>query len=355
LPGDLSDNARCLARIRAGLPTKEQHAPIVVEPVHGPADQRPLQRDAGLNIAGVYVRLDVKSMDRMWTLYMRMYEVLWNLPRGSLAKGRIDNRLNFDAVLGARLIRSYAKEWLDGCGRFACLCLPYLIDDDDAKSLKRAAGRWHDTQDAGKGGVPDGLSEIDAQEKEGAIHPSEDPDLSGLDAERGAATPGAPGEGSSSDGREKVGGHKSMKQYREPFEYADVLKAAGVTAPQDKLIARYYPRTRAAAPREISREGKPDGDRSASRGVGRMGRWPAAGGRRLARHRHRQPARRAGNHDTPAPSSAPAPAPHPRERRSICTWASTVPARWATPRITFRTRCWPARSSPCRRCARDRR
>src|SRR5204862_388816 len=167
---------------------------------------------------------------------MRIYEVLWNLPRGALAKGDIEPRLNFDAVLGARLIRSYAKEWLDGAGRFACLCLPYLIDDDAAKALGKSAGRWHDTQQAGNGGMPDGLAEIDAQEAEGAIHPSEDPELSGLEAEKEEAEP----QGESTDGREKVGGHKSMKKYRQPFEYADVLKAAGVKAPEEELIARYY-------------------------------------------------------------------------------------------------------------------
>jgi hypothetical protein len=185
-------------------------------------------------MAGVYAALGSPSHDPMWTLYMRIYEVLWSLPRASLAKGKITLRLNFDAVLGARLIRSYGRDWLDGAGRFACLCLPYIADDD-GQGMGKSAGRWHDTKNAGKGGVPDGLTEVDDQETSGAMHPSEDPELSGLEAEQRGQAGGA-----QTQGAETVGGHKSMKKYRQPFEYADVMKAAGANVPAEHLIARYY-------------------------------------------------------------------------------------------------------------------
>jgi hypothetical protein len=231
-PADLSDNARLLARIRAGLPTKEHLAPIVSNLYTDLLINDRLQR-SGLNIAGVYARLVTGSPgDRMWKLYMRIYEILWNLPRASLAKGDIDSRLNMDAMLGARLIRSYAKDWLDGGGRFACLCLPYIIEDD-GNAIGKSAGRWHDTRHAGAGGLPDGLAEIDDAERAGAIHPAEDPDLSGLDADSIQDAPNP-------TGKEKVGGVKTMKNYRQPFEYADVLKASGANVPQELLIARYY-------------------------------------------------------------------------------------------------------------------
>ena len=241
-PGDLADNARCLARMRVGLPTKEHHAPLVANLYADLLINDRLQRDCGLNMAGVYEQLgrtDGQSKDRVWTLYMRTYEVLWNLPRGALAKGGIDARLNFDAVLGARLIRSYAKDWLDGAGRFACLCLPYIIDDD-AKALKKLLARWHDTQQAGSGAVPDGLAEVDAGELDGAIHPSEDPALSGLEAEKQEEAEAADAGNAPGAGAAQVGGHKTVKGYRQPFEYAEVMKAAGVTLPQEELIARYY-------------------------------------------------------------------------------------------------------------------
>src|SRR5205085_3925318 len=133
-----------------------------------------LQRSASLRMADVYRKLLAPQQGRLWTLYMRIYEVLWKLNRGELATGRIDQRLEFDAQLGARLIRSYAKDWLDGAGRFAALCLPYVLEDtpQTPESLRAS---WHDTQCAGDGGLPDGLCEIDPGEAEGALHPSEDP------------------------------------------------------------------------------------------------------------------------------------------------------------------------------------
>jgi hypothetical protein len=234
-PADLSDNARLLARIRAGLPTKEHLAPIVSNLYTDLLINDRLQR-GGLDIAGVYERLAVPSKDRMWSLYMRIYEVLWNLPRGSFAVGDVDRRLDGDATLGARLIRSYAKDWLDGGGRFACLCLPYIIEDD-GKSIGKSAGRWHDTRNAGRGGLPDGLAELDDVESAGAIHPSEDPDLSGLDADASDKASDADKPGGEEKG---TGGHKTLKRYREPFEYAEVMKAAGANVPEADLIARYY-------------------------------------------------------------------------------------------------------------------
>ncbi len=167
-PADLTDNARLLARIRAGLPTKESLAPLVSNLYSDLLINDRLQRTAGLDMAGVYLQLGGETKSRLWTLYMRIYELLWNLPRGKLASGKCDERMNQDAQLGARLIRSYARDWLLGGGRFAMLCLPYLIDDGD-ECVCRAFRRWCDAIHAGRGGLPDGLAEIDDDELSGAM------------------------------------------------------------------------------------------------------------------------------------------------------------------------------------------
>ena len=234
-PADLTDNARLLARIRAGLPTKEHLAAMVGNLYTDLLINDRLQRSAGLNMAGVYQALNVLSQDRMWTLYMRIYENLWSLPKASIAHGTMDDRIEFDSQLGARLIRSYARDWLDGAGRFACLCLPYLIEDE-GKRLQQIAGAWHDTRNSGAGGCPDGMVQIDPDEAGGAIHPAEDPELSGLAADEASA------DSASGDSGKAIGqtGIKSIKNSRQPFEYAEVLKAAGVTLPGDQIIARYY-------------------------------------------------------------------------------------------------------------------
>ena len=241
-PADLSDHGRMIARMRWGLPGKEHLASFISNLYTDLLINDRLQRSAGLSMAKVYEALGEKSTDsadRMWTFYMRIYEILWSLTKGTLAAGRIDERLEGDAHLGARLIRSYAKEWLDGSGRFAALCLPYLLEDEGQAMQKLLRG-WRDTENAGAGGFPDGLTEMGESEKEGAIHPAMDDELAGL------------GEGPSgeeaSEGELKSRVHemgKSQGQRREPFEYGAILKALGIDLSQHEIAIRYY-RERAA-------------------------------------------------------------------------------------------------------------
>jgi hypothetical protein len=229
-PADLTDNARVLVRLRAGLPTKEHLAPFIGNLYEDLLINDRLQRSAQLHMAQVYERLNIATGDRMWLLYMRIYELLWQLPRGSLAKAEIDPRINTDAQLGARLIRAFAKDWLGGAGRFAALCLPYLMKDE-AATAQRCHLPWHDTKDAGKGGMPDGLTEVEADELD-AIHPAEDPDLSGVPFDEGPEV--------SKSRRRKMTGRKTVKHYRDPFEYQQVLRAAGCNIPEELITARYY-------------------------------------------------------------------------------------------------------------------
>lgn len=233
-PADLTDNARVLVRLRHGLPTKEHLAPFIANIYEDLLINDRLQRSAKLQIADVYKTLDIKTADLFWNFYMRTYEVLWRLDRGTLAKCDRDARLDTDAELGARLIRSYASDWVAGAGRFAALCLPNLMMDD-AKNAQQCHQALCDAIHAGQGGLPDGLIEIEDDEFD-AMHPSEDPELSGVP------------ENESSDEQEQIPkgrairntGRKSMKRYRDPFEYAQVLKAAGCAIPEELITARYY-------------------------------------------------------------------------------------------------------------------
>jgi hypothetical protein len=147
-PASLLDQGRMLARMRHGLPTREHLAPLVANLYADLLLNDRLQRDAGLDMAGVYRALGGGETDRFWTLYMRIYEILWSLPRGTLAAGPGDGRLEADAVLGARLVRSFARDWLDGAGRFAALCLPYLLEDQ-GQGTRRILRGWLDTEGCG--------------------------------------------------------------------------------------------------------------------------------------------------------------------------------------------------------------
>lgn len=235
-PADLSDQGRMIARIRRGLPTKEHLAGFIGNLYADLLINDRLQRSANLNMAGVYKTMGSGSADRMWMFYMRVYEILWSLPKGSLASGKMDEALEGDAQLGARVVRVYAKDWLKGAGRFAALCLPYLMEDEGA-AMQKLMSVWQDTKNAGAGGEPSGLSEMDEDEEDGAMHPSLDKEVTGLDSdEDGDEKDGGLGK----EGTAVEGGVKSKKKYREPQEYGEILKSLGVKFNAHEIAVKYY-------------------------------------------------------------------------------------------------------------------
>lgn len=240
-PANLQDHGRMIARMRAALPTQEHLAPLVANLYTDLLINDRLQRGAGLDIAGVYRTLarGDGSTRRSWTLYMRIYEILWSVQKGELARGRVDRALEGDAQLGARLIRSYARDPVDGAGRFAALCLPYLLEDNGQTIASLLRG-WLDTRDtgSGRGEVPAGLTEIEPGEQEGALHPALDPELAGLDPQGDEAAEGRPDVTGPPAHQQDPGGGQG--QYREPFQYGDILKSLGLDLSDHEIAVRYY-------------------------------------------------------------------------------------------------------------------
>lgn len=230
-PASATDSFRLIARLRRALPTLERHAPMVANLYTDLLINDRLQRQAGLDMAGVYARMIAREpgpRSRLWTLYMGMYEALWGLEKGSLGGPREDAVAEGDAWLGARVIRVYARDWLHAAGRFAALVLPYLAEDAEKDAALR---RLHDTRGAAAGADPSGAQTIETDEADGAVHPSRDPLVTGDDAAPGAApaepipgTPGRPGAG----------------QAREPFDYGEILRAAGLILSDEEIAIRYY-------------------------------------------------------------------------------------------------------------------
>ncbi len=236
-PGDLRDQARMIARMRRALPSQEQHAGMIANLYADLFINDRLQRSAGLDMAGVYRALGAGSEERLWTFYMRIYEVLWALMTGDLATGAIDKQLEGDAQLGARMIRVYARDWLKGSGRFAALCLPYLMEDNDP--VYKLMEKWGDTRDSGNSNtVPPGLAESDEEEGD-IIHPSLDPELN--DAEQPIAQSDIRDEpDSSAVDRAATKARTAGKQFREPFEYGAILKSLGIDLTDHQIAVRYY-------------------------------------------------------------------------------------------------------------------
>ncbi|MEW6128500.1 MAG: vWA domain-containing protein [Acidobacteriota bacterium] len=233
-PADLSDQGRMLARMRRALPSKEHHAPFVANLYADLLINDRLQRSAGLKMHEVYKALKTDSKDELWTLYMRIYENLWGLPKATIATGEITPELDLDAQLGARVIRAYAKDWLKGAGRFAALCLNYLLKSDAQETQKIFRG-WSDIRNTGSSQAPDGLVEIDADEIEGAIHPMYDDELSGISSESNKDT-----KGSGNTIAPNAQNTGSTGQCREPFEYGEILKGLGIKLSEQEIAIKYY-------------------------------------------------------------------------------------------------------------------
>ena len=182
VPADLSDHGRLLARVRRGLPSFEAEAPLIANLYADLLINDRLQRQVELDMAGVY-RCLVKppkdagktSPSALWQVYLRIYEYLWGLSKGTLTAAPLDDVAEGDALLGAELIRVYASEWLGGAGGFAALCLPYLMADKQRQPPGKLGQLIDLDQVSGAGGMPDGLAEM--EDDEAAIHPAEDPKI----------------------------------------------------------------------------------------------------------------------------------------------------------------------------------
>lgn len=246
-PGDLTDQGRLLARVRRGLPGFEDQAPMIANLYADLFINDRLQRNHGLHLEKIYALLGDGGKDGsvLWRLYLRMYEHLWRLERGTLVRQPLTDGQEGDARLGARLIRVYAREWLKGASSFAALCLGYMTEKEN-QSLRKVAGRLLDSEGAGSSGdgLPDGLTEIEADELGPVIHPSEDPAVNGdgaADDEGGGAdkdsgrglAPGKP------DPKAR-GGEKSLSHHRGVAEYHELIRQLNPNASASDMTVHYY-------------------------------------------------------------------------------------------------------------------
>ena len=242
-PGSLSEQGRMLARMRRALPQVERYAPFVANLYADLLINDRLQRSEGLRMSEVFKKLEdgkkTEEPDELWTLYLRMYEILWSLQRGTLAKGKITSQLDVDAQLGARVIRVYAKDWLKGSGRFAALLLNYLLKAKE-KQMEQMMKSWNDLQKAGSGAggeIPEGLIDIDPDELEGSLHPMYDKKITGESSE---STDDEAEEGKKRAIAEKIRTSNSQGQYREPFEFGEILRQLGLNLPPHEIAIKYY-------------------------------------------------------------------------------------------------------------------
>ncbi len=217
-PADLTDLGRMIGRIRSAIPGYEQHAPMIGNLFGDLLINDRLFREHGLRMEKVYEKVKGGGSDRLWTFYMRTYELLWALPSGTLTTGEIETETEGDAILASRVVRNFAREWIRGSGEFASICYRYLLESGEPMS---SADKWLDAMEPGDGKtIPSGLTEVDGDDGGAGSLPGE--------LKENTGKPG--------DGKE-VGTGSS---YREPFEYGQILRAMGIDLSDREIAARYY-------------------------------------------------------------------------------------------------------------------
>jgi hypothetical protein len=262
VPGNLSDNARMVAAIQPVLFGLAPDTVHLVTNLYGDLliNDR-LQHRAGIDIVGVYRKLKAavqgKPVTQVWQVYTRTYEYLWLLPAETLTAGKVAAEMNADAALIARLVRHHAADWLPGARRFACVLYPYLHEDQQQNRRQTfVILGLGDTRCAGKCGrsgcdadaIPDGVIAIGPSEQGDADLDEALEDFFGdLDSDRDDNTRGnrrgrAPKRVKPPANTEPIreGKGRPASQFREPFQYGELLKALGLGLSEHEITTRYY-------------------------------------------------------------------------------------------------------------------
>ncbi|MFZ5951674.1 MAG: hypothetical protein ACOYXC_13270, partial [Candidatus Rifleibacteriota bacterium] len=245
IPANLYDNAGLFRRMRLALAGIESRVPLVANLYSDLIINDCLQRVFELDMAGVYKKIqeDAEMLSPLHIWYMRTYEYLWGLKRGTISGSLQKPEIDADASLAASIIRSYARNWLDGAGRYALLAYPYLMEEQDFLNAGKELKRYLDAEKSGQGAESlGGMAEIDESILEGIVDPRSE--VLGEAAEAGQDG-SVRGEKSGRrpeilNGRSLEGGAGPEQRYLEPGVYIDMMRQIDPNADENKLVNRYY-------------------------------------------------------------------------------------------------------------------
>ena len=225
-PANLEDMGRMYARMGRALSSQQSKIPLVANLYTDLLINDRLFRIHGLRMPEVYQKINQTTLDPLWNFYLRIYEILWSLPRKTLSKLPMTDEMEADALLGNRLIRNFAQDWIKGSGKFAALCLTYLLQQETMASAATPQILWLDTSQAGQGAtLPHGLSSLDPGEEDDCRHPA----LDEKDLTAGKELPGPPNPEGNSRG-----------SYREPFQYGELIQSLGIQLTKEEILYQYY-------------------------------------------------------------------------------------------------------------------
>ena len=217
-PADLTDLGRVIGRIQNAIPGYEQHASLIANLYEDILINNHLFSEFHLKMDKVYEKVKGGSKDKLWNFYMRTYEVLWALPALTLTEEQVDTETEGDAILASRVVRNFSREWIRGSGEFASICYRYLLESGEPQNKFNI---WLDSINPGDGKtIPAGLSGMDEDEAGTGALPGE--------LRKAASEP------SSDQGKGSKG------NYREPYQYGQILRAMGIDLTEQEIAARYY-------------------------------------------------------------------------------------------------------------------
>lgn len=164
----------------------------------------------------------IGNADKFWELYMRIYEILWRLPKGKLAGKVTAPEIERDAKLSARILRTYSRRWFTCMKNLAYIFKEYFPPDPRAGTILMPA---FDTVKAGDGALDKiwGFASIGDEETDKPGQRSYDGALDGM----------VKGSGE---------GKGQGNQPRLPTDYINTLQYLGALAgaDADKAIIQYY-------------------------------------------------------------------------------------------------------------------
>lgn len=238
IPANRYDNVGLFRRMRLALAGIEDRVPFVANLYGDIIINDTLQRIHKLDMAAVYqiIQQDAKITSPLHIWYMRTYEYLWGLTRGTLSGKMQTPQIDADASLAASLVRSYARNWLDGAGRFAMLAYPYLVEEPEFTKARSELGRYLDAEKSGEGSeVSGGMAEIDDSILDGIVDPRSE--ALGQASETDESENSKP---DVSNVKSTMGGTGPKQRYLSPGVYIDMMKQVDPSADENKLVIRYY-------------------------------------------------------------------------------------------------------------------
>jgi len=223
-PADLTDQGRLISKIGRGLYNLKSFAPLVANLYSDLMVNERLFRINNLKLDKLYQNLKNDQMDKLWNFYMRIYEILWALPKLTLTSMDISSEMEGDSQLANRIIKSYANDWLKGASKFAVLCYQYISESDNTQLT---FNKIFDTKSVGENAkdIPSGLTECDDDEFDDNINPE--------DIENDSNTK----RNQTYKKNNKTGGKGN---FREPFRYGEILNSLGIKLSPEEIATKYY-------------------------------------------------------------------------------------------------------------------